>query len=82
MSETQPDDVLLVAAAANRALTARMATADKSYASVWKNYVKWLASTPGMETSEPPFLTRRNVDHYFTLYREENSHQKHCKPVR
>jgi hypothetical protein len=67
MSETHPDDALAVAAAANRAQTARMAKPDKSYVFVWRNYLKWLASCPAMETNEPPFLTRRNVDHYFTI---------------
>ena len=60
------DDALRAATVTNIAAMARMATADKSYVNVWNKYVKWIKECPKIRATEPPFLTRTNIDHYFT----------------
>ena len=39
---------------------------DKSYISEYNRYCLWVAEQPELHTSEAPFITRTNVDHYFT----------------
>ena len=39
---------------------------DKSYISEYNCYCLWVAEQPELHTSEAPFITRTNVDHYFT----------------
>ena len=63
---TSPSDhALRVAADLNVADRTSMTTTDLSYVNAWKNYVVWVKENM-LETQEPPFLTRTNIDHYFT----------------
>jgi hypothetical protein len=51
---------------ANNALIRNNTTCDKSYTCEYKNFVAWVKAQPELTTPEAPFLTRNNVDHYFT----------------
>jgi hypothetical protein len=42
------------------------ATCDPSYTGEFKRYVTWVKSQPHLATQVAPFLSRRNIDHYFT----------------
>jgi hypothetical protein len=52
--------------AANRATVMDSSTCDKSYDYEYNKFAEWVAEQPELGTAEAPFITRRNVDHYFT----------------
>jgi hypothetical protein len=60
------DDALRTAAAANVLERTTLEKADGTYKSTWKTYKEWIKAELGQ--TEPPFLTRRNIDHYFTRF--------------
>jgi hypothetical protein len=59
-------EVLRNEQAANNDMIITNASCDKSYTSEYKIFVKWVKAQPGLATTEAPFLTRVNLDHYFT----------------
>ena len=61
-----PERVLRDATATNVALVSRVANSDRSYINTWKNYVKWIREESGLGVTEPPYLTRDNIHHYFS----------------
>jgi hypothetical protein len=63
---TSPDRVLCEAQASNVALVSQVSKADKSYNGVWKNYVKWLLGESGLGVTHPSYLTRDNINHWFS----------------
>ena len=60
------DRVLQQHQAANAEAVRTHTTCDPTYVSEWDRYVKWVKSQASLNTQQPPFLTRSNVDHYFT----------------
>ena len=52
--------------AVNHATIMDMTSCDKSYTSEYKRFSDWVKTQPALATAVAPFLTRRNVDHYFT----------------
>jgi hypothetical protein len=63
---TSPERILREAQASNVALVSRVSKADKSYNGIWKNYVKWLQVESGLGVTQPPYLTRDNISHWFS----------------
>ena len=59
-------DVLRVQQAANHATIAANTQCDPSYRREYNLYVKWVQNEDDLDTQVAPFLTRTNVDHYFT----------------
>jgi hypothetical protein len=51
---------------ANRATIRLHTTCDASYTCEYTKFVKWVKNQPTLATQEEPFLTRTNVDHYFS----------------
>jgi hypothetical protein len=51
--------------AANQATIIQNTTCDNSYTCEYKNYVEWVRNQSELATTELPFLTGHNVDHYF-----------------
>jgi hypothetical protein len=66
MTEPSLERTLLTATNANRDQLLRTAVPPKTYAFVWRSYVKWLKNDPQIRAEQPPFLTRDNIHHYFT----------------
>lgn len=60
------DAVLVQHRTANQATVAANTVADPTYKREYNKYVKWVKDQPELGTTTTPFLTRRNVDHYFT----------------
>jgi hypothetical protein len=52
--------------AANNANIRDNTDCDKSYHYEYANFSKWVQAQPELNTPMPPFLTRINVDHYFS----------------
>jgi hypothetical protein len=50
----------------NNATIRDNSSCDKSYHYEYKNFKEWVIAQPELATAMPPFLTRANVDHYFT----------------
>jgi hypothetical protein len=53
-------------AAANQATLAAGTNCDSTYHGNYNNFVAWVKNQPLLETQVEPFITRVNVDHYFT----------------
>jgi hypothetical protein len=51
---------------ANHAVIRDNTSCDASYHCEYKNFVKWVKAQPELHTPMAPFLSRDNVDHYFT----------------
>jgi hypothetical protein len=52
--------------AANHATIMESTTCDPSYTSEFNRFTDWVQSEPDLNTPVAPFLTRINVNHYFT----------------
>jgi hypothetical protein len=60
---------LLILAAHRASNVARIrdnTVCDKAYTSEYNRYCSWVAKQPELHTSMAPFITRTNIDHYFT----------------
>jgi hypothetical protein len=62
----QADHELQLQMEANEASIITNAKCDRSYMLEWKKYVSWVKNEEVLATTEAPFITRTNVDHYFT----------------
>jgi hypothetical protein len=51
---------------ANNATIRDNTSCDNSYHYEYKNFKEWVKAQPELLTPMPPFLTRFNVDHYFS----------------
>ena len=60
------DDVLRVQQATNHATIMASTTCDKAYTSEYNRFVAWVQNQPYLGTQEAPFLTKTNVEHYFS----------------
>jgi hypothetical protein len=70
-NETMPVDdeaqeVLAAQQAVNLTTVMDSAHCDKSYVSEYKRFTDWVQNQEELATAVPPFITRANVDHYFT----------------
>jgi hypothetical protein len=67
MAEDAPPDAILDQLEAdNHATIAANTTCNLTYAREYKVFCKWVQSQAHLACVEAPFLTRRNIDHYFT----------------
>ena len=64
--EADLDALLATQRALNQVTVAENTECDDTYYYEYKRYVKWVKSQPALATNAVPFLTRRNIDHYFT----------------
>ena len=60
------DDILEAQLATNHTEVSRLVKLDPSYKSEYKRFVKWVTETPELATTRPPFITRANIDHYYS----------------
>ena len=60
------DEILKAQVDANAAAVRQNVKLDPSYRSEYKRFVKWVKETSELETTNYPFITRKNIDHYFT----------------
>ena len=60
------DAVLAEQQALNQETVAANTVANKNYQAEYNKFVSWVKDQPDLDTNAAPFLTRRNVDHYFT----------------
>ena len=51
---------------ANNLYLSQNSKSDATYKSEYKRFVAWVVLQPELATQVSPFLTRKNVDHYFT----------------
>lgn len=61
-------EAILATARANNAEFVRtLQGCDKTYINEYTRFCKWVTDQPSLETIQVPFITRTNVDHYFSL---------------
>jgi hypothetical protein len=60
------EQMLVDEQAENHAAIMLMSKCDSTYRSEYKRYCKWVQNEAALVTPEAPFLSRNNVDHYFT----------------
>jgi hypothetical protein len=60
------EQLLIDEQARNHAAIMLLSRCDSTYISEYKRYCKWVQSEAALVTPEAPFLSRNNVDHYFT----------------
>ena len=53
---------------ANNATLRRSTSCDKTYTLEYNKFVAWVKAQPELTTPMAPYLSRANVDHYFTRY--------------
>ena len=61
----EADAILAVHQRANQDLIRLNSKRDKTYVREWKRYTEWLRQADGLNQTEPPYLTKQNVSHYF-----------------
>jgi len=64
--EAHLDALLEEAGVINQTNIAENTDCSDTYTNEYNRYVKWVKSQPALLTNAEPFLTRRNIDHYFT----------------
>ena len=68
---TQPVDearALLEQSLANARALAESCRPDSTYRHAYNNFVNWVIEQPSLATNEPPFITTRNIDEYYTKH--------------
>ena len=61
-----PDAILQAEKEKNAVLLSQNVNVDPSYINEYKRFVKWVKAQPELETQRAPFISRRNIDHYFS----------------
>ena len=65
LDDNHADQLLAANQAANRATIVVNSRCDPSYSAEYKRFNKWVREQPELNTTAPPYLTQRNIDHYF-----------------
>ena len=65
--EEEFDAVLEEQGALNQETIAANTAANVNYRCEYTKFVSWVKGRPDLDTNEAPFITRRNVDHCFTI---------------